>query len=253
MATHVGVDWAGKGWFVAAHTDGTWECDLHPSIWSVWAAYRHAQCILVDIPIGLPAPEGQRRTCDEQAKQLLGPRHPSVFYAPVRPAVYEASIIDAKTINEQAGFSIQNQAWSIVPRIREVDEFFDANPGARDRMRETHPEVCFHALNEGPLEHSPNRKEGIAERREILVDVAPAVQAPLLDAIETFTKPRYAPLVTGADHIQDAFVAAVTALREDELSTLPVSPVEDARGLSMEIVYPTAIKQLTLSAVGSEL
>lgn len=250
MSTYVGVDWAAKGWFVAAvGTDDRWLCDLHPSIWSVWHAYRDAALILVDIPIGLPDPDGARRRCDEQAKALLGSRHPSVFYAPVRPAVYEHSLPAAKAINERAGYSIQNQAWSIVPRIREVDEFLDARPGARDRYRETHPEVCFQALNGAPLRESPQTDAGIDERRRILWEAAPDTVEPYRDAVETFTLPRYAPMVTDPSHILDAFVTAVSARREDDLAILPPAPPTDARGLPMGIAYPADVRQLTLSSV----
>lgn len=251
MGMYVGVDWAAKGWFAAEiGPDERWQCDLHPSIWSVWHAYRDATLLLVDIPIGLPDPAGERRRCDEQAKQLLGRRHPSVFYAPVRDAVYEHSLLEAKPINESAGYSIQNQAWSIVPRIREVDEFLDDRPGARDRFRETHPEVCFRALNGGPLDHSPHTGDGIEERREILFSAAPDVVDAYEAAVESFTRPRYAPMITEASHILDGFIAAVAARREADLATLPPSPPRDARGLPMEIVYPADVRQLTLSAVG---
>lgn len=250
MGTYVGVDWASKGWFTATRdAEGRWECDLYPSIWSVWRAHRDATSIFIDIPIGLPVSDGERRRCDEQAKRLLGSRHPSVFYAPVRPAVYERSLPAAKVLNESAGYSIQNQAWSIVPRIREVDEFLDARPGARDRFRETHPEVCFHALNGGPLEHSSNVEAGVEERREILLDADPDISDAYDDAVETFTRPRYAPMVTGPAHILDAFVAAISARRDDDLATLPPVPPRDARGLPMEIVYPADVRQLTLSAI----
>lgn len=251
MAKYVGVDWAGKGWFGAAHLDdGTWQCDLYPSIHSVWNAHSDASLILIDIPIGLPAVTGHRRRCDERAKQLLGTRHQSVFYTPVRDAVYETNLAAAKAVNEQAGFSIQNQAWSIVPRIREVDEFLDANPGARDRCRETHPEVCYRALNGAPLETLPTEDAGRADREALLLEVQPSLEAPLAGAVETFTEPRFAPLVGDRGHIFAAFVAALTAGRErSDRSTLPESPPTDARGLPMEIVYPSDVQQLTLSDV----
>lgn len=250
MGTYLGLDWAAKGWFGAAIEDGRWRCDLYPTIWSAWRTHRDVDRLLIDIPIGLPAPDGERRRCDKAAKELLGERHSSVFYAPVRPAVYEHHLPDAKEVNERAGYSIQNQAWSIVPRIREVDEFLEMQPGARDRCRETHPEVCYRAFNGGPLNHSPNESAGISERREIIVEEDANVEEPLADAIERFTTPRYAPMVTDASHIQDAFVAALTARRDDAaLATVPRAPPTDARDLPMEIVYPTDSRQMTLEAI----
>lgn len=248
MPTYLGLDWAAKGWFGAANTDGRWTCDLYPTIWSAWRDHGTADRICIDIPIGLPDERGSRRRCDEQAKAFLGEHHSSVFYAPVRPAVYETQLDDAKSINETSGYSIQNQAWSIVPRIREVDEFLDMQPGARDRIQEVHPEVCYQAFRGAPLRYSPNTTEGIAERREILATIAPDLRSQLTDATERFTTPRFAPMVSDASHIQDAFVAALTARRNaDGLATFPQAPPEDARGLPMQIVYPTDSRQLTLT------
>lgn len=251
MAKYVGVDWAGKGWFGAGlRADGSWECDLFPSLHSLWHTHSEATLILIDMPIGLPSVTGHRRRCDERAKQLLGPRHQSVFYTPVREAVYETNLAAAKTINEQAGYSIQNQAWSITPRIREVDEFLDTRPGARDRIRETRPEVCYRALHGAPLASRPSEEAGRQEREELLIEHHPALQAPVRTAVDTFTKPRFAPFVRDRSHILDAFVAATTARRDrSDRATLPESPPRDERDLPMEIVYPSGVQQLTLADV----
>ncbi len=252
MAAYVGLDWANKGWFGVAISGDRFACDLFPTIWSAWHAHRDAERILIDIPIGLTERDGSRRRCDERAKSHLGAQHASVFYAPVRPAVYQESITEAKAVNEEAGFSIQNQAWSIAPRIREVDEFLDARPGARDRIRETHPEVCYQAWNGGSLSAPPNTADGRAERYDVIAEVAPKFREKLDATIETFTSPRYAPLVTDRSHIQDACIAALTArLDEDELATLPAIPPRDARDLPMEIVYPETARQLTLDDTGA--
>ncbi len=247
MAAYVGLDWANKGWFGVALDGDRLTCDLFPTIWSAWHAHRDADRILVDIPIGLPDRDGPRRRCDERAKSYLGELHASVFYAPVRPAIYRHSITEAKAVNEEAGFSIQNQAWSLVPRIREVDEFMDARPGARDRMRETHPEVCYRAWHGGSLSSPPNTAAGREERYTVIVDAAPELREELDRVIESFTTPRYAPMVTDRSHIQDACIAALTArCPDDELATLPAVPPTDARELPMEIVYPSTARQLTL-------
>ena len=251
MAPHVGVDWAGKGWFGAARrSDGTWYCDLYPTIWNVWKAHPDAECILVDVPIGLPSIDHGRRRCGERAKHLLGEQHQRVFYAPVRDAVYETNLTAAKKLNEAAGYSIQNQCWSVVPRIREIDEFLDDQPGARDRLRETHPEVCYRSLNGRSLETDPTSEAGRKRRRELLVESEPSLEPAIIAAIDAFTEPRFAPLVGDPRHVLDAFVAAWTAARDPAMrSTLPEAPPTDDRGLPMEIVYPSDAHQLTLTDV----
>jgi len=164
MIKYVGVDWASKGWFgVILRDDGTWETDHFPTIWSLWKRHSDASQIFIDIPIGLPA--DSKRVCDTQARQQLKARGRSVFYTPIRDAVYQRNLNDAKQLNEKAGYSIQNQAWGIVPRIREVDEFLDMNPGARDRLSETHPELCFHSLNGRETIPPKNTEDGLPRRK----------------------------------------------------------------------------------------
>ena len=252
MGMYVGAAWSGKGWFGATVTssDG-WTYELYPTLWSLHRAHPDAEFVLIDVPIGLPEPGDGRRRCDEHAKRLLGPRHSSVFYTPVRPAVYERSLARAKEVNEAAGYSIQNQAWSLVPRIREVDEFLDAHSEARDRFRETHPEVCYHALHGAALDQSPNSASAVEERLEILRDVAPDAAGAFRDAVETYTQPRFAPLVTEPIDILDGFVAAITARRFPDVATLPRGSPTDGRGLPMEIVYPGDDRQLTLGDLGA--
>lgn len=253
MAKYVGLDWAARGWFgVILDDEAGWDTDLFPSIWSVWKYHSDADHVLVDIPIGLPSET--RRACDVEAKQKLGHRGRSVFYTPIRAAVYEGSLPEAKAVNEaEADFSVQNQAWSIVPRIREVDEFLDTHPTARDRLVETHPELCFYALNgRTPVEAPKTTDAGIEQRTALLAEEHRAAGTIVEDARERYTTPRYAPTVGGVDDVLDALAAAVTARRmPDETLTVPDAPPTDARGLPMRIVYPSDTEQTRLTTLGA--
>lgn len=251
MGTYIGLDWAGKGWFgVVLYDDTAWETDLFPTIYSVWKRHSDATRILVDVPIGLPT--NGPRACDVEARETLGERASSVFYTPVREAVYQRNLEAAKQTNEAAGYSIQNQAWAIVPRIREVDEFIDLNPGARDRLAETHPELCFHSLNGNETVPPKTTAAGIDRRRTLLADEDSRAMAIYEESRERYLQPDYAPLVSGADDILDAMAGALTARRSDEeLSRLPATtaPQRDARGLPMQIVYPGDLRQTRLSTI----
>jgi len=252
MAKYVGLEWASTGWFGVILDDEGWDTGLYPSVWSAWKYHSDADRILIDVPIGLPTDE--KRACDVEAKEKLGDRHGSVFYTPVRDAVYQGTLPEAKAVNEAAAdFSIQNQTWSIVPRIREVDEFLDMYPSARDRLIETHPEVCFYALNgRKPLAESKRTRAGLRRRVDLLAEEYPDARSLCEDAIERYTTPSYAPSVGGAADVVDAVAAAVTARRgPDGCSTVPETPPSDGRGLPMRIVHPADTAQTRLTNLSS--
>lgn len=246
MAKFVGVDWAGSGWFcVVLHDDGQADVDVSPSFQCVWHDHRTAERILVDIPIGLSTTG--RRPCDVRAKELLAPhRHTSVFWPPVRAALSANTLSAAKALTEPHGFSLSNQAWAIVPRIRELDAFFDLTPEAVGVVRESHPEVCFAALNNGdPMAHSKHSDEGRRERLALLTRDTTGFEALYEEAVSTFIEPpAYARRLRsdGRADIIDALVLAHTANRSAQrLGTLPSDPAIDDEPnppRPMEIVYP---------------
>lgn len=241
MGCYIGADWASKGW-VAAELDETGDLTVgfFPTIWNLWHDRgAEADQILVDIPIGLPD-EG-RRTCDRRAKERLSDRGSSVFWTPIRDAVYENNVEDARQVQtETMDYSISNQAWAIVPRIREVDTFLQENrDDAEGVVRESHPEVCFQALNGDDGLGPKSDEDGIANRKDVLCDQLDIDDQECHDVVASLTEPDYARL-SGEDDVLDAMVLAVTARKvaDGECSTLPENPSKDDRCLPMEIVYP---------------
>lgn len=252
MAKYVGLEWASTGWFGVILDDGGWDTGVYPSVWSVWKYHSDATRILLDAPIGLPA--DAKRACDVDARRALGSYRGRVRYTPVREAVYCGTLGEAKAANEAAaGFSIQNRVWSAVPRIREVDEFLDMYPSARDRLVETHPEVCFYALNGRRAVAEPSRTAaGVRRRIELLADDDPEAGATCEAAIDRYTAPSYAPSVGDAAAVVNAVAAAVTARRgPDGWTTMPEAPPTDDRGLPMRIVHPADAEQTRLPGVAS--
>ena len=252
MRKYLGVSWASKGWLgVVLRADGGDTTELFPSMWNLWQAHSDADRVCIDIPAGLPA-DGPR-ACDTEAKQLLQPVSRRVLYTPTRAAVAKRTLTEAKALNEESGYSIQNRAWSIVPRIREVDTFLQATPAAQDVVVETHPELCFFGLaDRTPVTDSKRTSAGIERRLQLLADEDIGAKRLYDDATE-FLQPAYAPLIGGPADIVDALAAAVTAQRDvDRCETLPSGTHErDECGLPMQMVYPDDIKQTTLSAVGA--
>jgi len=230
-----GVDGCRAGWLaVKLSRHGAFESQIFPDMASLWSAYCEAALILVDIPIGLPEAANDR-DCDRAARKVLGPRRASVFPVPCRRAVYAPSYDAALKINEQVtGKRIFRATWNLVPRMRQVDEFFRAEPQARKTIREAHPEVLFWGLNRGrPMAFSKKIEAGEAERLEVLQMIYPRAPALFLEMNKTLPQKSAAP-----DDLMDALAAAVTGLvGGGELKTLPENPQRDAQGLPMEMVY----------------
>jgi predicted RNase H-like nuclease len=242
---YAGVDWAGKSWFVVLLDEGgSPEGAVYPTFWNLWRDRGdEIERLLIDIPIGLC--RNTKRACDVEAKQYVGGKHQSsVFYTPIRDAVEARNIESGKRKQRSvdAGFGIQNQAWSLVPRIREVDAFL-RECDKSERVLETHPEACFVALNGEPLSNSKTGETGEEERLRILEEsVDFDVGQFYAGAVEDFRQPTYAPMIGAKDDILDALVAAVTAKRsEPPHRSLPRERQPDSDqeiGRDIEIVLP---------------
>ncbi|MEW5937784.1 MAG: DUF429 domain-containing protein [Candidatus Thermoplasmatota archaeon] len=228
--TFVGVDGCRSGWLAAAvHEDG-WEISTFPSIVQLWDAYRDADLILIDIPIGLKE-RGVERGCDLAARKLLGNRSRSVFRVPCRAAVYADKYEEGCIINiERTGKAFSKQTWNIVPKIREVDLLLRAEQSVRIKIRETHPEVCFRALAGHPMHHYKKTADGQGERIRLLERMCPFVRG--IVEIHSLHKAAYL-----MDDLLDALAAAITAMGGAALSSIPDVPEYDPEGLRMEIVH----------------
>jgi predicted RNase H-like nuclease len=233
----LGIDGANGGWLVAER-EGEKDCEFeyYPSFFSVWKNYaleadEKPDRILVDIPIGLRN-DGEPRRCDTEARKRA--RSSTVFPTPSRPAVYESTYEGAKETNERVTdgkTSLNTQTWSIAPLIREADEILDEYGGVRGVVRESHPEVCFWALNgRETVESKKDTQDGFEERVGILEDHEREAEEIVGNAVDKYSKSG-----VSRDDIVDAFALAVTA--QGELDTLPDDPPTDGRALPMEMMF----------------
>lgn len=261
MSAYVGLDWSDNGWVgVGLDADGGYEVDVFPSIASAWRAHPECRLALVDVPIGLV--DDDRRRCEEVAAGYLAPdRHHSIFWTPVREAVYSRTLEAAKRANQRAiGHSVQNQAWRQCPRIREVDDFIALFPDETvGIIRESHPELCFWGMNDArPLTASKHTDSGIEARLELLAAHHDLAKPIFDDAVETFIEPPPHARRLGSDgraDIVDALALAVTATRHASggLSRIPAEPQRDQRDgytLDVEMVLPAVprrVEQVSLS------
>lgn len=232
MDRRYGVDGCRGGWFYFWINGRVFGHGLTESLADV-VAERRASVILVDIPIGLPSAPGSR-DCDAEARKLLGPRAASVFPAPCRAALAAETYEDACDVNERyTGRRLSIQSWNIVPKIREVDALLQRRGRARLRLRESHPELCFAALNDGlPMRFAKKQRDGFEERLAVLTrHWRPAPRAAEA-ALAAFPRGQVA-----RDDVLDALVLAYTAsLPAGRRGTLPARPRRDEKGLRMEIV-----------------
>lgn len=191
------------------------------------------EVVAIDIPIGLP--ESGVRSCDREARRLLGrPRGSSVFPAPVRAALAATNREEASRITAaRDGRKVGAQAWAIVAKVRQVDELLQERPELRGRFREVHPEVSFRALNGSrPVAASKRTLDGMTRRLDLVTaQFGPAAFRQVRDA--------WPHGAVGDDDILDALALLWTAERiaSGTAVTLPACPPTDTTGLGMEIVY----------------
>ena len=191
------------------------------------------EILCVDIPIGLADRGG--RECDRLARVLLGrPRASSVFPAPIRPALEAADREEASRITARIdGRRVPSQAFGLFAKIRAMDELLRANPAARERIREVHPELSFWAWNGRQAIREGKKTRAGKQSRLRLVEawLGPGVLA------AARVGSRRSELAD--DDILDAAAVLWTATRiaDGTARILPDGPRRDATGLRMEIVY----------------
>ena len=195
-----------------------------------------AELTLVDIPIGLPSAECPRdRLCDTMARRELGPHASSVFPVPARSAVWADDYAEACRRNEEVlGRKLSKQSWGICPKIREADAVFRIAPRLQERIRETHPELCFKRLNGSVLIENPKKtRAGQKIRRELLRSWTTNLDAALKQA-----RRHYGSHWLDVDDLLDAVAAAVVArlAGEGKVGSVPLATERDACGVAMEIV-----------------
>jgi predicted RNase H-like nuclease len=231
----IGVDGCKIGWFFTAiNHENDWEIGVSENIEKLWETHKDASLILIDIPIGLPFKEP--RVCDLEARKLLGKGKTScVFPPPCREAAAAKNYKQACETNKNIlGKKISLQTWHISKKIKEVDDFLLSNPQAKQKIRETHPEICFWALAGGrAMKYSKKKKHGFKERLDLLKKVFSPTEAIVNTVLKMYKRKEVA-----KDDILDSIAAAMVACSPfSSLATVPEIPGKDAKGLPMEMVF----------------
>ena len=236
MTTVIGVDGCPKGWFYFRSDSDVISSGVAGDFAELVEGLPQGARVFIDIPIGLIDSGSDGRECDRLARRALGsPRSSSVFSAPAFPVLTATSYDEAKSKSfEVTERMLSRQAFAIVPKIKEVNEYLAANRNSSIVVREVHPELCFWGLNGGVvMQHAKKKLTGYNERLQLLQKFLPNAQALVQEPLNKHKRSAVA-----RDDIIDALVALITGCTaDDKLLTLPANPPLDLRGLAMEIVY----------------
>ena len=194
----VGVDGCKRGWIAIALDAARSRGHFVEHLDELGDTITDVDAVAIDIPIGLPATS--RRQADDAARDLLGPRRSSVFYAPVREAITAATHAEASAISRRmTGHGISQQSFALAPKILEAEQWAASTTVP---VWEVHPEVSFAIMLGHPAEHPKSTWSGLRERLQALRDAGI-----IIDDIGT------AGAKAGADDVLDAAVAAWSAAR----------------------------------------
>jgi predicted RNase H-like nuclease len=221
----VGVDACPYGWFATVLTGASVETELYEDFSEVYKDNQEAQ-VLVDIPIGLPT--RSRRRCDIEARDLLGCRGNSVFFPPCESAAAIGDYDEANAKHrEEMGHGLSQQSHAISDKINEVQavvsETYDGP------IYESHPELCFYALNGQPIAYSKSSKRGLAFRRQVLEQKRSGMDVEYEQVLDDTLRKN-----VRRDDILDSMALALAA-QSEQLQSVPEDPGPEIP----RIHYPT--------------
>jgi predicted RNase H-like nuclease len=158
------------------------------------------------------------RTCDREARALLGRRGASVKSAPIRT--------DEELDGELVSDHLDAISRTLLPRYQEVAA--EMAPYRQRTVFEVHSDLSFYQLNgDVPLRWSKHSEKGRLERRALLEEKVPGVLR-IIDA--------EVPGAT-ASHLLDAaaFMWSARRIFAHAAIRIPAEPEWDEQGLRMEI------------------
>ncbi len=229
----IGVDGCKGGWIAAILKQGKLIIDKYSSLSEIIQFYPDFDELLIDMVIGLPSSKDHIRP-DTYARRIINERTSTIFPAPCRQAVYAKTVSDAYDQNERVlGKKFTPLTVGIIPKMRELDAFLQANPEYKNVIKESHPEVCFARLNGKTVLSKKSEIDGVEERVRILSNYIPDLT---VNKVAVHAKS----LKCNIDDIVDAVCLAVTAniVNQGDYDLVPENPMRDETGLLMQMVIP---------------
>ena len=232
-----GIDGCRAGWIIAGWDGTAWVLERVEALADVVPLMRQQATVCIDMPIGLSV-TGVRQ-CDAAARRLLGPRRSSVFPAPPRMALVDRPYAELNTASKRRfDRGLSKQAFYLLPKIRETEALLRGGLCRAQEWLETHPELCFTALNDGtPMQHNKKTDAGFRERISVLER---SLQYPIHSLINQMLERTLRSQVL-RDDLVDAMVCGVVAcLPTEGRMSVPAGEVEtDEVGLRMAITCPS--------------
>lgn len=177
--------------------------------------------IVVNAPIGFrDSVDMGPRTCDVQARKLLGARGRFVHNAPILPAVLRGISTPEDHVDAITAHLLQT--YSEVAK--------EMSPYRQRQVYEGHPELSFYLLNgDTPLKSSKKIYEGRDERESILIKRVPNIATVLNAELPGVRR----------QNVLDAAALLASARRVFTKSAkrIPSDAEWDSQGLRMELVY----------------
>lgn len=198
-----------NGQWLAAVLQGDGGCDLRmaDTLQQLCAEEQEADAVLIDLPVGLPEAQADAAQRPEPQVRQLG-----LGEVPCRQAVYAADDTAAREANIRVlGRTISPQRMATRQQLREVDTFILEHSPWKNVLRQSHPQVLGDS------------------RRLVLEQYSPLVQQQ-----------------TGHKHgWESAICLAIIGQMEcrDGSATIPAVPVNDAKGIQMQLVVPKVKKK----------
>lgn len=230
----IGIDGCKSGWCVVHEVQGKIKVSLISDISELENFRLSNEVVLIDVPIGLPDYNHHRKV-EAAARQVIPYRSSSIFGVPCRDAVYAYDYKEANRLNRsELGKGLSIQSWNICPKIKEVDQWLIQSNIDQKKIKESHPELCFHFLQPSQLKLSSKKtKEGRVQRLLILEYWKEGITRTYDFAMNQYLRKQVA-----ADDIIDALCMwLVCCLQQDYKLESLIEDQSDAKGIGMNMHF----------------
>lgn len=230
---YIGVDGCKGGWIAAIYENEKLKLSKYSCIEELVSANEDYRELIIDMVIGLPSSNAEVRP-DSAARALIPGRTSTIFAVPSRQAIYADDKDEIREVNIKAlGKDLPAQTIAIIPKMRELDEFLQSHPNHKNRLKESHPEVCFSRLKGSVIMSRKADGEGIAERVRILREYLP-------DITEDYIYQEAKKFKCNPDDVVDSIVLCVTGnlFAQGKSDVIPENVQEDVTGLRMQMIIP---------------